>query len=384
MSTSAQPRKSGSTKPAIWRGLLQSMTALSFIGLMGGGIAALHIRANAEVPPAANPPVTVAAETIAMSDSYTIAERFAGRMEPVRQTNLAFERAGLVTQVLFEEGNELEKGTVVARLDTSKLNAERNRLVAQRKELQARLALAEATLKRQRALNTKGWRSAQNYDEARFSFEEVNAAIGRMDASIASIDVDIEKSVLKAPYGGKVAARSIDEGAVVSAGTTVIELLETDTRQVRVGVSVDAARSLRTGETYRLMAGQHEFKGRLLTRRPDLQSGTRTATVLLEAQGGEDVPFGEIVELMLDRQVPEPGMWLPISALSEGRKGLWSVLTVVKRDGDTTIAREAVEVLHVDDGRAFVRGTISKDAQVVTNGTNRIIPGQRVALAGKE
>ncbi|MDH3739977.1 MAG: efflux RND transporter periplasmic adaptor subunit [Hyphomicrobiales bacterium] len=344
----------------------------------------LHMRANAEVQPAANPPVTVAAQTISLSRGYTIVERFAGRLEPVRQTQLAFERAGLVSRVLYDEGDAIAKGAIVARLDTSKLSAERDMLVAQRKELTARLALAEATLKRQKELNTKGWRSAQNYDEARFSYQEIAAAISRMDASIASIDVDIGKSVLKAPFAGQIAARSIDEGAVVSSGTPVVDLLETGNRQVRIGVSVEAARALTTGETYRLSATGQEFDGRLVSKRPDLQTGTRTATVLLEAIGGEEVPFGEIVELMLERPVTAKGVWLPISALSEGRKGLWSVLTVVQRDGESSVVREAVEVLHVDDDRAYVRGTIGSGAQIVTNGTNRVIPGQRVALADTE
>ncbi len=384
MPDSAKTANPGSKPRALGRMALQGLTAVSFVAVMATGIAALHMQASTEVPPAANPPVTVAAETIRLSDGYTIVERFAGRLEPVRETHLAFERAGLTTVLRFEEGDEVRAGDLIARLDTSKLEAERTRLVAQRGELQARQALAKATLERQRDLNAKGWRSAQNFDEARFSFQEISAAIGRIDASIASTDVDIGKSVLRAPFAGTVAARYIDEGAVVSAGTAVIELLESGARQARVGVSVEAARSLRTGEVYRLSAGGTAFKGRLISKRPDLQTGTRTVTVLLEALGGEDIPFGEIVELMLDRKVPAKGFWLPTSALSEGRKGLWSVLTVVKREGAPAIAREAVEVLHVEDGRVFVRGTIANGAQVVTNGTNRIIPGQRVALAVQE
>ncbi len=74
------------------------------------------------------------------------------------------------------------------------------------------------------------------------------------------------------------------------------------------------------------------------------------------------------------------GAWLPLSALTEGAKGLWTVLTVVEREDGPLIAREAVEVLHVEHGRAFVRGNLAKESRVVVNGTNRIIPGQRVAL----
>ena len=369
---------------SLLRAALMVLTGLGFLGLMGGGIAALHLRAEAEPATVANPPVRVAVRPVRLEAGYDVTERFAGRLEPARETRLAFERAGLVTAVLFEEGDRVERGAVVARLDTAKLEAERDRLRAQRRELQAQEALAEATLKRQETLATKGWQTEQRYDEARFTLAETSAAIERIDAGIVSLEVDIGKSVLTAPYAGSVAARSVDEGAVVDVGAPVIDLLESGARQLRVGVSVEAARTLEVGQRHRLDADGRRLEGRVIAVRPDLQTGTRTVTVLLEVLGGKGVPFGEIVELLLDRRVASEGTWLPLQALSEGRKGLWSVLTVVDRDGVPTVARESVEILHLDDGRAFVRGTIGEGARVVLGGTNRIIPGQAVALAAGE
>lgn len=367
-----------------WRGGIKVLTGLTFVACMIGGIAAFHIRARAEAPPNAPAPISVATEAIHYIDGYTVTAHFAGRLEPARQTRLAFERAGRVTEVLLEEGDQVNRGAVVARLDTAKLRAERHRLLAQRKELQARQALGKATLRRQHALAAKGWQTAQRHDEARFKLAEISASIERLDAAIASIDVDMEKSILTAPYAGHIAARLIDEGAIVDAGAPILDVLETAARHVRIGVSVEAAQSLENGRFYRLNASGTDFQGRLISKRPDLQTGTRTITVLLEALGAENVPFGEIVELMLDRKITVEGSWLPLSALSEGDKGLWSVLTVENRDGTLAIGREAVEVLHVDAGHAFVRGTIADGAKIVVNGTNRIIPGQNVALMEAE
>ena len=57
---------------------------------------------------------------------------------------------------------------------------------------------------------------------------------------------------------------------------------------------------------------------------------------------------------------------------------------MVERDGVTSVAREAVEILHLEGERAYVRGTLGEGAKVVLGGTNRIIPGQKVALAAGE
>lgn len=361
-----------------------SLVSAFFLALMAGGIALLHMRAAADAPPEANPPVTVATGPVALTDRYTVTERFAGRLEPMRQTRLAFEQAGLVTEILIEEGDRVAAGAVVARLDTARLDAERHRLLAERDVLKTRRALADATLKRQRALAEKGWQTEQRHDEARYGLAEIAASIVQIDAAVAAIDVDLAKAVLTAPYAGQVAARFVDEGAVVDPGMAVIELLESDKRQVRVGVSVEAAKALGEGQVHRLTANGRSFDGRVVSKRPDLQTGTRTVTVLLETDDGGAIPFGDIVELSLDRSVDAAGAWVPIKALTEGRKGLWSIFTVVRRDGDTVVQREAVEILHVDGEKAFVRGTLADGASVVVSGTNRVIPGQAVAAAARE
>lgn len=365
------------------RWLLMGAAGLSFVGLAAAGTAALHMRANAEVPPAANPPVAVNTTALTMAESYQITERFAGRLEPARQTQLSFERAGLVRQVLVEEGDRIGAGDVIARLDTAKLEAERETLKAQAEELQARRDLAQATLKRQEQLNKKGWRSAQNYDEARFSLQEIDASLRRIGASITSLNVDIEKSVLRAPFAGTIASRTMDEGAVVAAGANIVELLETNERQLRIGVSVDAARDLEVGKVYQFRAGAHVVPGAVLAKRPDLDPRTRTLSILFKVVTDKDLPFGEIVELILPRTVQARGTWLPLTALTEGRKGLWSVLTVVERDGTTLVSREAAEILHLEGDRAFVRGTFTAGARLLLDGTNRVTPGQKVALAPK-
>lgn len=363
--------------------MAMAMTAAIFVSLAAGGIAALHMRASAEATVEPNPPISVAVQRISISEGYAVGERFAGRLEPARQTRLAFERGGLVTSILVEEGDKVSRRALIAKLDTAKLEAERRRLEAQKREIESRLALARATLKRQQALTKKGWQSEQRYDAARFSVSELTAGIERIDAAIRTMDIDIEKSSLKLPFTGTIAARFIDEGTVVEAGTPVVEVMETARRQVRVGVSVEAAGDLEVGRHYQLISGQKTFRGRLISKRPDLQTGTRTVAVLFETSQASDVPFGEIVELSLERQIRTRGFWLPVAALSEGRKGLWSVLTVVEEDDQETIVREAVEVLHVEGRRVFVRGTLSDGARVVRGGTNRVIPGQRVAAAAQ-
>jgi multidrug efflux pump subunit AcrA (membrane-fusion protein) len=118
------------------------LTTLAILGAMGAGIAFLQHRADAQPMPERNPPVTVATEPVSIVNAYEVEERFTGRLEPARRTSIAFERGGLVTAVLHDEGEFVTTGTLLARLDTAELETGRRLLQAQRRELAAQLGLA--------------------------------------------------------------------------------------------------------------------------------------------------------------------------------------------------------------------------------------------------
>ncbi len=370
--------------PSLAKALGIVVTCAAFIGLIMAGTVVLQYRASVQAEPDKNPPLAVDTQEVKLINYYPVKQLFAGQVEAARETRLAFERNGLVIKVIANEGDHVKKGEVVARLDVSQLKTRLDQLEAQKNELTAQLNLAKATLERRSSLKKKGWSPTQSYDEARFSVQQFAASLERVEASIKSLKIDLEKSELRTPFAGTVAARAIDEGAVVNAGTPVLTLLEATRSQVRVGVSVDAAANLKKDVAYRFRINGQIVKGYLVSKRRDLQAGTRTVTALFDLKGGDDVPLGEIAELEFEKYVKDTGTWLPLTALIEGRKGLWTVYTVNKDDVVLNARREAVEVLHSSGGRVFVRGTFRNGDLVVVNGTNRIIPGQKIVLARKE
>ncbi len=369
-------------KRRVARAALAGGVALGFVGLAVGGIVALQARASQETSARPHPPITVSTETAAFQNSYTVTTSYVGRLEPARRTDLAFERAGLVTEVAPEEGAHIRKGDVIARLDTSRLEASRRQLEARKRELIAERKLARLTLTRQKDLRRKGWTPQQREDEATTSVARLTAAIDQVSAQIDLTNIDLGKSVLEAPYDGVIGARAIDEGAVVTGGTTVVSLLETSRPQARIGLPPHAAASLSPDRTYVIRTDTGSFPARLASRRPDLQTGTRTVTALFDVNGANSMPFNEIVTLVVESQVDERGTWLPMTSLKEDRKGLWSVMVVGGGPSRPEIQSELVEVLHVRDEQVYVRGTLNDGARVVVNGTHRVIKGQRIALRG--
>ena len=100
----------------------RSIASLAVAGLLlaavAAGAALLHQRAaarSADIVP--TPPLPVATQVLRFEPSYEVTDRFAGRLEPARETPLAFERAGLLVEVAVDEGDPVAAGQLVARLD---------------------------------------------------------------------------------------------------------------------------------------------------------------------------------------------------------------------------------------------------------------------------
>lgn len=360
-----------------------TLAGVAFAGLAAGGIAGLHWRAAADPQTSSPPAVAVSTIRAKVEPGYDRTATFTGRLEASRQTPLAFERAGLVVAVTRDEGDEVKAGDTVATLDTAQLRVSRQQLEARRRELEAQRQLAELTLGRQSQLSLQGWSADQRRDEAQATVSQLGAAIEQVQAQLASLDVDLSKSKLVAPFDGRVGARTIDDGAVVAAGTPVLTLIETSRPQARIGLPPDVARMLDERRTYTLRSGGRALSAKIVARRPDLETGTRTLTVLFELVGNTDATLGDLVTLELPTRIEERGAWLPIAALKEGRRGLWTILVLDDPQGAPRVRSEAVEVLDTRADQAFVRGTFRDGDHVIKAGTSRVIAGQRVALAAE-
>lgn len=364
------------------RGLLTSCAALAIVAMTAGGIAALQYRASTEPQPELHPPLAVTTQPVRMQDQYVTRTRYVGRLEPARQTSLAFERAGLVIDIRVDEGATVRAGDTIAQLDTDRLKADRKRLEARKRELEAERTLAELTLSRQSNLRKKGFSPKQTEDEATAGVARLTAAIDQVSAQIDLVDIDIRKSVLIAPFDGIVGSRNIDDGSVIAAGTPVASLLEAGKPQARIGLPPDVARTLDPDSEYQITTDAGPVSARMFSMRPDLQTATQTVPVLFELNSSNGVAFQQIVTLNVETPVRKRGAWLPLTALKEGHKGLWSVLVVADRDGQAMVETEAVEVLHIEGEQAYVRGTLPANAKVVSTGGHRVVSGQLVAVTG--
>jgi RND family efflux transporter MFP subunit len=359
------------------------------IALPAAALVAARFTENIPEEAPASPALGVSVLRVENVPGYELRRVFTGRVEANRTSGLGFERSGLLKTVLVLEGAQVAAGEVVARLDTALIETRRRELTAALASAQADLALAEATLNRYRESVDQGAVTRQSLDEAREGARAAKASVELAEARIASLDLDLEKSELCAPFDGVVTARLADEGRVLAAGSPVLELQERATPEIRVGVAGPLADGLTRGETYEV-----DWRGRLLHAElrallPVRAQGTRTLDALFVPL---DAPAalhpGELVELRLTQQISQPGFWLPVSALAEGTRGLWQTYALEPLAAPAPpgmmashrVAPRPLELLYQEGDQVYVQGPLGDGEQLVRSGLQRVVPGQLVRL----
>jgi RND family efflux transporter MFP subunit len=374
------------------------LAAIAGVAALGLGALVLE-RWRAAVPPPAtldaSPALAVPVVSIQPLAGFQLRRRFTGRVEAARESLLGFELDGLLVEVLVAEGEAVARGQLLARLDTARLRARRGELRAALADARADLALAKLTVERFQGVFKSGGVTQQALDGAREGFRGAEAGVALAEARIASLEVDIVKTALKAPFDGVVTDRLADEGRVLSAGSPVLKVQETARPEIRVGVAGHPVAALTPGNTYRMAWNGRAFRARLRSILPVRAPGQRTVDALFEPL---DLPAGprpgDLVDLTLESRMPERGFWVPLSALAEGARGLWTVYAAQALtdgaagalDASHQLAPRIVEVLHQDGERAYVRGPVHARELIVRDGLHRVVPGQwvRVSDAGAE
>jgi RND family efflux transporter MFP subunit len=320
--------------------------------------------------------------TVNHQDNYQLIRSFTGIVAAKQQAELGFELAGKLTHITVDEGDRVNKGQVLAALDTVLLARERDELQAQLRETEAQLTLVQQNLKRIDSLSEKGYASVQQQDELTSERQVLKAGLERLSAALAANQTRLDKSQLRAPFDAVVSRRYVDVGAVVNAGAAVLRLLEDAPMEARIGLPIRLLGQVTVGETVDLQTAENKLSGAVLTIGSDVDSNTRTVPIRVQLPAKAPLVDGQLIDLHLPETVQEQGFWIPMTALTDGLRGLWNVYVLVPDDETERYRLEArdVQIVHADLERAFVSGALADGERIAKAGLQRLAPGQVVKL----
>jgi RND family efflux transporter MFP subunit len=316
--------------------------------------------------------------TVGYQEDAAISEAYPGLITARRESDLGFQSGGRIAEIAVDVGDRVEAGDTLARLDTSTLIAQIAAADAQTNEAQAQVEIARATEQRQRTLLERGHISQQRLDEVATNTTAAEARRTAAAAQANALRAQLELARISAPFSGVVTARMADEGAIAAPGSPVLRLVENTALEIRIGLPAAAAANLVADEAYPFETGAGPISARFRTATGVVDVRTRTVTAIFDVADGQ-ARAGEVARLQLETGIAERGFWVPTSALSEARRGLWSVQALVRNErGDWTLEPRVVETLRVEVDRAFVRGAVDDGEMIVASGLQRVTPGQRV------
>jgi len=273
-----------------------------------------------------------------------------GVVQARRRAALSARIPASVTELPFREGQWVEKGAVVVRLDDAALRAALQAAEAGQKA-------ADADLERTRALLEKNAATPRE-------LEQMTAQAAGARAQVTGARDNLSYAALQAPFAGRLARRHVNLGDVVNPGMPLVEIEGEGGLEIQATVEAAVAATLRPGTTVKAMVdGQDAPLDATVTAvAPSGDATTHRFEVKADIVSSSGVRAGLFARLLVPGIAATPRLTVPASAVFE-RGGLSGVFVV-------------------EDGRARLRwvaaGAVDGDLVEVRAGVE---PGERVVLA---
>jgi HlyD family secretion protein len=187
----------------------------------------------------------------------TVTVSATGTIQPITQVDVGSELSGVAREVLVAENAQVKAGEVLARLDTTRLLAQREKARAQLAAAQARILTAEASLKqstlamlRTQRLRANALSTEQEAEQAdaemkrgEAALEVAKAEVLAAQADLALVEADIAKSDIISPINGIILKRSLETGQTVAASlqAPVLFTIAQDISRIQLEANVDEA-----------------------------------------------------------------------------------------------------------------------------------------------
>jgi membrane fusion protein (multidrug efflux system) len=191
-----------------------------------------------------------------------------GTFNPVRGADLSVEVPGIIDQVNFDSGGDVQAGAQIIRLRD-------NDEVAKLRTLEANRDLAKSNFDRDKA----------QYDRmliSRAQFDVTAANLQALEAQVAEQEAIIAKKTLRAPFAGHLGIREVNAGQYISPGTKVVTLQALDPIYLDFFLPQQVLERVRVGQEISVTVDTYPnatFAGRITTIDPKVDAATRNVAV---------------------------------------------------------------------------------------------------------
>ena len=290
-----------------------------------------------------------------------------GSLEAIEEVDLVSEVDARVVEIAFEEGEAVEKGQLLLKLDQRKLAA----AVA---EMQARFNLAKANLERFANLLRKETISEQDFDQAEAEFDSAKAMLELAQEQL-------EDATITAPFDGVMTERLVSLGQYMSRGQALASLVDMNPLEVEFNVPERYIGQLALGQKIDVGVeayANEAFTGEVIFISPRVDRDTRTVLVKAQVENADRrLKPGMFGNLELIFQAREAALVIPEAAISY--MGDQASVVIVNEEGRAEF-RDVEPGLRLA-GEAEILSGLEEGQRVVVEGFQKMRPGSLVNIS---
>lgn len=308
-------------------------------------------------------PQPVVVEPAATRD-LTVAINTVGSIVAGESADIHPEISGQILEILFEEGQPVQKGDILIQMDKSLLETELMRA-------KAALGVATANFNRDDKLKKSGFVADQQWDASQADLQAANAAV-------ANADIRLFKSSIRAPFDGIAGLRNFSPGDYAAEGQTLTTLVSIDPLRLEFAIPERNYSSIRTGQKIVFTADAfpgEKFSGDVYAIDPRINAENRNFTVkaLIHNADGRLRP-GMYARIRIDTATRQNVLMIPEEALvPEGQDNY----VFIASDGKA--ARRKVTLGDRTAGAVEISEGLEAGDKVITAGVMKLRDGMAVA-----
>ena len=314
------------------------------------------------------PPVPVEVETPTRGDIYAVYSGTAP-IEAFAEADVIAKVAGEVREILVEEGDDVVKGQVLARLDGERLRLELN-------ESEAKLRKLQRDFERNTELARKGLISQGDFEKIKYEMEALEASY-----NLAKLELDYTQ--IRAPIDGVVSERFVKLGSTIRVDSPVFRVTSFDPLVAYMHVPERQFRNIAVGQKAAIAIDA-------LDGPPIMADVTRVSPVVDPATG----TFKITIEIYDEQRRIKPGMFGRIRVIYDQHRNALQVprSAIVEELGETSVfvvedgiaVQKTVETGFSDKGKVEILAGLAGDERVVTVGQVGLKPDAKVTIINDE
>jgi len=348
------------------------------VGVVFGGVFGFQIFKNAMIKKFMSampqPPQTVSTVTAAVQEWQPQIEAV-GSLRAVKGADLSLEVPGVVEEINFQSGDEVQAGAVLLRLRGDDE-------IAKLESLEAVARLSQITYDR----DMKQLK-AQAISQAVVDNDEANLRNNK--AQVSQQKAIVDKKILRAPFAGQLGLRQVDLGQYLGAGTAIVTLQSLTPIYVDFLLPQQAFERIKVGQAVVAKVDAYPgktFSGAITAINPRVDAATRNLQVRLTLENADHKLLpGMYATVDIDTGAPERLVTLPQTAISynpygnlvylvddKGKDAAGKPLLVARQTFVTTGATRGDQI-------SILKGVKEGDV-VVTGGQMKLRNGSPLAI----